>query len=296
MLSLKTFWQFCRPHTIFGSLFSVSTLYILVVQKTQPLYSEWPVLALTIIASLACNIFIVGLNQIIDVALDKINKPFLPLAAGTMRMSTAQRIIVLALFISLAIAFAASIILGLLIIIICIIGYMYSVPPIQLKKHHLPAAISITLVRGLLVNIGMYVHFRYAIFQIPITHPLPSFLLPLTLFIVAFSVAIAWFKDLPDTKGDAQYNFKTISVLYSRKMALAGGSILVILAYLFCIYWSNSHGERYLFLAHTGLLCLFIGNLFTVQLQKEHTIKPFYLRFWVLFFMEYIVFAVWALV
>jgi hypothetical protein len=49
-------------------------------------------------------------------------------------------------------------------------------------------------------------------------------------------------------------------------------------------------------LAHTVLLVLFTANLFTINLQKEFTIKPFYLRFWVLFFLEYILFGIWALV
>jgi homogentisate phytyltransferase / homogentisate geranylgeranyltransferase len=295
MLSLKTFWQFCRPHTIFGSLFSVTTLYILSLENAIPVHREWLLLLLTLVASLACNIFIVGLNQIIDVELDKINKPSLPLAQGTMLIPTAKKIIVIALLLSIAAAFAASYILGILIIFISIIGYLYSVPPIQLKKHHLPAAISITLVRGILVNVGMFVHFRYTIFNTAITQSLPAFLMPLTLFIAAFSVAIAWFKDLPDTKGDALYQFKTISVLYSRKLALVGGSVLVILAYLYCMYWSNAYQQTFLLIAHLILLILFIANLCSVDLQRPKTIKPFYLRFWILFFLEYIIFAIWVL-
>jgi homogentisate phytyltransferase/homogentisate geranylgeranyltransferase len=170
------------------------------------------------------------------------------------------------------------------------------VPPVQLKRHHLPAAVAITLVRGLLVNIGMFVHFRFVIFHTQPVTILPGFLLPLTLFIAIFSIAIAWFKDLPDTEGDAQFRFKTLSVLYSRKFALRGGSMLVIGAYLFCIGWSYFQQEMFLLWVHTGLLLLFSGNLYTIKPNLPETIKKFYLRFWVLFFLEYILFAVWAVI
>ncbi len=296
MKQLKIFWQFCRPHTIFGSIFSVVTLYILTIKNTISFGEHIGILLLTLIASLACNIFIVGLNQIIDVELDKINKPTLPLAAGTMELQSAKKIIFTSLVLSIIIAFFTSYILGILIIVICFIGYAYSAPSIQLKKHHLPAAISITLVRGLLVNLGMYVHFRYCIFAIGVTNTLPAYLLPLTVFIVAFSIAIAWFKDLPDTEGDAQFAFKTLSVLYSKKAALIGGSIIVVLAYLFCIGWSFVQEQNFLLIAHSILLVLFMINTLTIQLNNAKSIKHFYLRFWVLFFMEYIVFAVWVFV
>jgi homogentisate phytyltransferase / homogentisate geranylgeranyltransferase len=294
MQQLKAFWQFCRPHTIFGSLFSVTTLYILACVGN--VFLKESSLFITIIASLACNIFIVGLNQIIDVDLDKINKPKLPLAAGTMQMQTAKTIILVALFISIVFGFWGSYYLGMLILIINSIGYLYSAPPVQLKRHHLPAAISITLVRGLLVNLGMFIHFRYVLYAQTIKEPLPTFLLPLTLFIIAFSVAIAWFKDLPDTEGDKQFHFKTLSVLYSKNVALIGGSIMVVLAYLFCIGWSYVNAQLLLCISHIVLLLLFVINLLSLKLDHAKSIKNFYLRFWVLFFAEYIVFAVWAII
>lgn len=293
MQQLKTFWQFCRPHTIFGSIFSVTTLYILACNGNMVSYNL--TLSITLIASLACNIFIVGLNQIIDVDVDKINKPTLPLAAGTIQVQTAKTIILVALFISIVFGFWGSYYLGILILIINSIGYLYSAPPVQLKRHHLPAAISITLVRGLLVNLGMFIHFRYVLYAQAITDPLPSFLLPLTLFIIAFSVAIAWFKDLPDTEGDKQFHFKTLSVLYSKNVALIGGSAMVVLAYLFCIGWSYTYEQVFLMTSHIILLLLFIANIMTIKLSNAKSIKNFYLRFWVLFFAEYIIFGVWAM-
>src|SRR6185436_15194218 len=101
MRQLKILWQFSRPHTIIGSICSITALYIMAcggreLQEHLLLYIE------TLIAALACNVFIVGINQVADVELDKINKPYLPLAAGTLSKRNALLIIYISLGICLA--------------------------------------------------------------------------------------------------------------------------------------------------------------------------------------------------
>ncbi len=292
---IKTLWQFSRPHTIIGSICSIVTLYILVLGQPLDVPVHLPLLGLTLFAALACNVFIVGLNQIIDVELDVINKPKLPIPAGKLSVRQATIICSICMVLAVAIGFYTSYILGWLIILISVLGIVYSVPPIQLKKHHLPAAICITVVRGFLVNVGMYVHFRYVIFDVGIAEPMPSFMWPLVLFVIAFSIAIAWFKDLPDTKGDATFNFKTLAVLYSPKLAAIAGCAVVIAAYLYCIIWAVLAHQLYLCYAHILLCSLFVANIFFLKLAIQKSITSFYLRFWVLFFLEYILFAIWAL-
>lgn len=38
--------------------------------------------------SVLMNIYVVGLNQLFDVEIDKVNKPYLPLASGKFSMAT----------------------------------------------------------------------------------------------------------------------------------------------------------------------------------------------------------------
>jgi homogentisate phytyltransferase/homogentisate geranylgeranyltransferase len=212
--ALNVFWKFSRPHTIIGSICSISSLYVL-ASKSHSLYSHLGLFATTLVAALACNVFIVGINQIEDVELDKINKPYLPLAAGSLMMATAKRIVWVCLLISLVVSLISSWLLFVLILVILLIGMAYSLPPLKLKQHHLPAALAITIVRGLLVNVGIFLHFQYSIDH---EWQLPDYIVCLTIFMMAFSIAIAWFKDLPDTDGDQQYRIKTLAILYSKKM------------------------------------------------------------------------------
>jgi homogentisate phytyltransferase / homogentisate geranylgeranyltransferase len=294
MKKIKLLWQFSRPHTIIGSVCSITALYIIACNGKN-LADYGYLFALTLVAALACNIFIVGINQLADVELDKINKPYLPLAAGTLSRRSALQIVYTALVVCLVAAWAASLFYFLLICSILLIGIAYSLPPLYLKQHHLPAALAITLVRGLLVNVGIFLHFQKAVQGV---YTLPGYVVCIAVFIMAFSIAIAWFKDLPDTEGDRQYDVKTLAVVYSKKNALRGGTILVAAAYIFVLYWSFFYApfNRYfLLLSHAVLFVLFLVNYSRVQLNDTVSVRAFYLRFWVFFFAEYIVFSAWML-
>jgi homogentisate phytyltransferase/homogentisate geranylgeranyltransferase len=204
-------------------------------------------------------------------------------------------IIFTALAIALVFAFAASLFYLFLIIIILLIGVAYSLPPLYLKQHHLPAALAITLVRGLLVNVGIFLHFQKAING---NYYLPGYVWCLAFFIMAFSIAIAWFKDMPDTEGDEKFHVKTLAVLYSKKNALLGGTLMVGLAYIAVLLWSFFYAIKnpwFLIITHGLLFIFFLLNYFSVQLKDKNSIKKFYLRFWVFFFAEYILFAVWVM-
>jgi homogentisate phytyltransferase / homogentisate geranylgeranyltransferase len=299
--SLHTLWQFSRPHTIIGSVVSITTLWLL-SQREQAFLPHIGLLLLSILTGITCNIFIVGINQIIDRDLDKINKPKLPLAAGTLTVAGAQKIILICGLSSLFLAFYTSLVLGILVLVISLIGIAYSVPPIQLKKHHLPAALAITLVRGVLVNLGFWAHFQVATKQVSLPQinlqyftNLPTEILVLTGFVVAFSIAIAWFKDLPDASGDQQFQIKTLAVLYSTRFAFYAGLTMVLLAYVCALAWAYRAQETWLLVCHLVAFALFLLNAAFVKLNDQSTITRFYLVFWVFFFAEYLFFAAWSL-
>jgi homogentisate phytyltransferase / homogentisate geranylgeranyltransferase len=294
MKFLITLWQFSRPHTIIGSLCSISALYIIACNGTN-LSDHLLLYTYTLVAALACNVFIVSINQLADVEMDKINKPYLPLAAGTLSRKNGFIIVYTALAISLVFALLASLFYFGLVVLILLIGVAYSLPPLYLKQHHLPAAIAITLVRGFLVNVGIFLHFQK---KINGSFTVPDYVWCLTFFIMAFSISIAWFKDLPDTEGDKKHNVKTLALLYSKKNALWGGTAITLAAYVYVLFWSFTSNYKNLGIirvSHMALLLLFLLNFLSVNLNEAASVKKFYLRFWVFFFAEYIIFSVWML-
>jgi homogentisate phytyltransferase/homogentisate geranylgeranyltransferase len=290
---LLVLWRFSRPHTIIGSLFSVSALFLLAIADQPGWNEERAILGLlTLMACLACNIFITGLNQWADVELDRLNKPWLPIPAGMLNRKQALLICLISLGLSLFLSVLLSWYFFGLITLISLIGAVYSLPPIKFKRHHLGAAAAISVVRGLLVNLGIFMHFRIALGGSP---DVPGFIWPLTTFVFFFSLAIAWFKDIPDAAGDAAFDIRTVAVQYSREAALKLGLWLVTLSYFglaacFIIGFLTPQVLGIgLFHAGTGIFFFVTGRRLSVSNQKA--VHQFYMRFWGLFFLEYIVYT-----
>jgi homogentisate phytyltransferase / homogentisate geranylgeranyltransferase len=283
-MTASILWRFSRPHTIIGSTLSIIVLFLL---QGGNVFTHWYILMVTLVSALACNLCITGLNQVIDVELDKINKPELPIASGELDANSAKKIVLASGIIALVAAALLHWLLLLLIAVILFLGIAYSLPPIQFKKHHLPAALSITIVRGVLVNLGMALHFSGMLDH---TYSIEPVIYPLTLFISAFSLAIAWYKDLPDRAGDAHFGYRTFPLLYSPKIALYLGAALVTAAYACCIYWSYQESEPLLLLSLSVLCLAFLFHVRTVRLDDQTSVKRFYKLFWVFFFATYLSF------
>jgi homogentisate phytyltransferase/homogentisate geranylgeranyltransferase len=283
-MNLHTLWKFSRPHTIIGSTVSIIVLFLL---QGGSITENYFILLTTLVSALGCNVCITGLNQIIDVELDKINKPNLPIASGELSIKSAKNIVILSGIIAVGAAAFLHWMLLLLIVIILVLGIAYSVPPIQLKKHHLPAALAITIVRGVLVNIGMAIHFS-GMLQGNLS--IAPVIYPLTIFISAFSLAIAWYKDLPDRAGDAHFGYKTFPLLYSPKTALYLGASFVMVAYVWCIFWSYKASASLLMYSLIVLSIAFLLHLRSARLDDQKSIGRFYQLFWVFFFATYLSF------
>merc|ERR1719271_837100 len=81
-----TVYRFSRPHTIRGTLLACFTGVARALIESPSFLALLPSLLpramLGVLALLLGNLFIVGINQIYDVDIDEVNKPYLPIAAG----------------------------------------------------------------------------------------------------------------------------------------------------------------------------------------------------------------------
>jgi len=129
MKKIKAFLSFSRPHTIIGTTLSVTGLYLIAWAHAGAGQMHWQILLLTLLSCLGANIYIVGLNQLTDVEIDRINKPNLPLASGVYSLRTGKIIIALCLTVSLFIALREGGFLLLTVVLSVLIGTAYSLPP-----------------------------------------------------------------------------------------------------------------------------------------------------------------------
>lgn len=290
---LHSLWKFSRPHTIIGTSLSVLALYFIAIENIESaiaLTNLWQLFG-TWIACLSGNIYIVGLNQLEDIAIDKINKPHLPVAAGEFSLKQGQWIVAITGVLALMIAGYFGIWLLATVSISLTIGTAYSLPPIRLKRFPFWAALCIFTVRGVIVNLGLFLHLSSAIQG-------QEFLLPsvwvLTLFILVFTIAIAIFKDVPDLEGDKQYNITTFTLLLGKPAIFKLSRWIITSCYLGIILAgiANLPGTNAIFLvtSHLGLLGLLWWRSRRVDLEQKSAIASFYQFIWKLFFLEYLVF------
>ncbi|OVA06351.1 UbiA prenyltransferase family [Macleaya cordata] len=222
------FWRFLRPHTIRGTALGSFALVARALIENSNLI-KWSLVlkALCGLFALICgNGYIVGINQIYDIGIDKVNKPYLPIAAGDLSVQSAWFLV---LFFAVAglltVGFNFGPFITSLYSLGLFLGTIYSVPPFRLKRYPVAAFLIIATVRGFLLNFGVYYATRAAL---GLTFEWSSPVAFITTFVTVFALVIAITKDLPDVEGDRKFQISTFATkLGVRNIALLGSGLLL---------------------------------------------------------------------
>jgi len=286
-MQLLTFLRFARLHTVIGTSLSIVALYLIAGRITGQ--ADLPLLAWTLLSCLAANVYITGLNQLTDVEIDKINKPYLPLASGAYSIPTGRTIVLVCLLISIVTALWVPPYLTATVGLSLLLGTAYSLPPLRLKRFYFWAAFCILAVRGLIVNLLLYLHFQHALGG---GHAVPPVIWLLTGLIFVYSIIIAWYKDLPDTEGDAAHQIDTLSLRLGKQWVWRVGSaiLLITLAAVGTYCWLN--GRTGLAIGQLLLLLLLLVLGGQLRLDNQRSIARYYQGIWGLFFGEVLLFGV----
>ncbi len=288
MNPIRNFIRFSRPHTVIGTILSISSIFLLAGGGMDQ-FNIW---LMTIIACLGANIYIVGLNQLTDIEIDKVNKPHLPLASGV--YSKKQGIVI----ISISVLF--SLILGIIeggyllstLLISILIGSLYSLPPVRLKRFQFWAAFCIIAIRGLVVNLLIYLHFSD---RIQNNTNLPYVIWLLTGVIFVYSIVIAWFKDIPDMAGDQEHQIKSLSISQGADQVFRWGNMILLFTLISVVILELiqpvSGSSQFLIAGHLIMAISLIIMWRRTDPKQKLAIKRYYLFIWALFFTEYILFG-----
>jgi homogentisate phytyltransferase / homogentisate geranylgeranyltransferase len=292
---LSQLWKFSRPHTIIGTSLSVFALCTIAIATTHSNISSIGAIQLfgTWIACLLGNVYIVGLNQLYDVEIDRVNKPDLPLASGELSITQGKWIVGITGIVSIAIAVFLGRWLLITVLLSLAIGTAYSLPPIRFKQYPLLAAFCILTVRGCIVNLGLFLHFNRVLTGMD---NIPASIWVLTLFILVFTVAIAIFKDVPDLEGDRQYQIQTFTISLGKLNVFKLTRWAITIAYIgtICagIWIAPTINIWFLVSSHLGLLGLLWWRSQDIDLEQKESIADFYQFIWKLFFFEYLLFPI----
>jgi homogentisate phytyltransferase/homogentisate geranylgeranyltransferase len=315
---ISALWKFSRPHTIIGTSLSVCGLALMAFALTNNGQSvSIPTYLLSVLigwfACICGNIYIVGLNQLEDVEIDLINKPHLPLASGEFSRFQGQFIVGITGVLAIVLALLGGPFLLGVVGISLLLGTAYSLPPIRLKRFPFWAAFCIFTVRGVIVNLGLFLHFQWLLqFQgktwglfpeIIISNSslrlLPLEIWVLTLFVLGFTLTIALLKDIPDIEGDRTYNINTFTVRLGGKTVFNFSLIVLTICYLGItvagVFLLPSVNRVMLASSHLLLMGFMLGKSQGVEMEDKSAIAGFYQFIWKLFFLEYIIFPITCL-
>jgi len=279
---LLVLWRFGRPHTLIGTSLSIVGLYAIAASLQRA--SGAVDLLWTLLAGLCVNVFIVGINQLEDVEIDRLNKPWLPIAAGDLSRDAGRRIVAAAAIAPMVMAATQGVAELVAVSVALAVGWAYSSPPLRLKRYPALAAGSITFVRSLVVNLGVWLHVAGT--------PVSAGVWALTVVTVPFSFAIAVLKDVPDIEGDRRFGIATFSVRLGPRPVLAVGVGALTLAGI----GMAVAGPLLLDGASAPVLVaghvLGVAALWRFALRVDATdpvvFAGFYQRVWQLFFCEYL--------
>lgn len=294
---LYALWKFWRPHTVIGTSLSVLGIAIIVLADgAMPGPNVWGMVGTALVACLLGNLYIVGLNQLEDIAIDRVNKPHLPLAAGEFSTTDGRWIVSLAGVGALALAAVGGPWLLGTVGLSLVIGTAYSLPPLRLKRFPFWASFCILAVRGAVVNLGLFLNFSQRLGQ-PLA--IPGRVWALTVFILLFSIAIALFKDIPDIEGDRRYGIRTLSLHLGQRPVfnLARGLLTVGYGGMVLVApWLAGVNRPLLIATHLlALVALWIASFRVAPLYPHRpgatlSYPNFYQFIWKLFFLEYLIF------
>jgi homogentisate phytyltransferase / homogentisate geranylgeranyltransferase len=286
------FWRFTRPHTIIGTAVSIAGLYVICAEALPgvALADGLGNLAWTLLAGFCVNVYIVGLNQLEDIEIDRVNKPFLPLAAGEMAPATARRIVAVCAVVPVVLGLTQGVVETVAVLLGLATGTAYSSPPLRLKRYPALAALSITAVRSIVVNLGVALHFTGSLGDSDWFVPAP--VSALTLFVIPFAFAIAIFKDVPDAAGDRRFHISTFTLRLGPERVLRIGLSALTVGYVGMalagpVLLADTQPA---FLAASQLAALVV--LWRMRAATDPADRAsfarFYMGVWCLFFLEYV--------
>ncbi|KAL6508998.1 hypoxanthine-guanine phosphoribosyltransferase [Orobanche gracilis] len=302
------------------SIISVSLIAVEKLPDLSPLFFTGVLKA--VVAALLMNIYVVGLNQLTDIEIDKVNKPYLPLASGEYSITTGVVIVASFAIFSFWLAWVVGswpLFWALFISFLLGTAYSINVPFFRWKRFAVAAAMCIFAVRALIVQIAFYLHVQLLLppvrFAFYLTNALclrvyiyktnkhqsylfgrPAVLKKPVIFATAFmsffSVVIALFKDIPDIVGDKIYGIQSFTVRLGQERVFWICILLLEMAYavgFFVGITSSSTWSKWTtVIGHTLLGLLLWNRAKSFDWKSKASLTSFYMFIWKLFYAEYL--------
>lgn len=217
-MDLTSYWRFLRPFTLLvpatgmiaGSLMALGADPRGVSNWTsEPLQIVLNIFAGAILAA-SLNVYSNGINQIYDLNVDRINKPWRMLPTGRLSIAEAWGISIIFLISSFSLALWINVQTFIVVLAASILTYIYSAPPLRTKRLGFLANITVAIPRGTLLIVAGWSTVK-DIYRLE-----PWFIGSLFGLYMLGAVST---KDFSDMEGDRAGHCRTLPVVYGIRKA-----------------------------------------------------------------------------
>ncbi|KAI0497738.1 hypothetical protein KFK09_020972 [Dendrobium nobile] len=246
-----------------------------------------------VIAVFCCMIcYANGINEIFDIEIDKINKPYLPLASGEMSMTTAIAItsaFAIAGFAIVSHVGSRPLFWGSFLYFLIFTAYSTDLPFLRWKKREITAALSIIAGRGIAIQISTFLHMQTFVLgrQTDFSRPL----ILGTIVVSIFCVVIALLKDVPDIEGDKKFGIRSLAASLGPKKVFRICICLLEMVYIIAIVFgatsSRPWSKLITILGHSVLALFLWKQTMFVDLHNKFSVESFHILIWQLLSAEY---------
>ena len=264
--SIEAFKKFSRPHTIWAALLAIITNAML---SSRNIYSVKKFCVICGIMFMA-TIYSVGINQLYDVEIDKINKSYLPLASKEYSMAYGSFLVALNLFLSLGLSLAYLDTINVMLFVVGIlISTIYSVPYFKVRNYPVLTSLLISINRGVIMNTIIYRFYNGTIDDKYVRFIINS---------VVMIYIIGVYKDVPDVEGDTQHSRESFASKYgqTRTANMCVGALLLRFV-VNAVLVGNKFG-----MLQNAMAFLTTGVIYMTK--SDHT--QFYMFIWKLYYMS----------
>nr|WIL06376.1 umbelliferone dimethylallyl transferase [Kitagawia praeruptora] len=287
------FCTFGRPYSVICTIIGISSVSLLPLTSVADLSSAYFVGLLQALVPFVCaNIYTSGINQLVDVEIDKINKPYLPLVSGEFSMGEGNAIVSALAFMCLAMGImfqSAPLFIGVLIYFL--IGTAYSVEHSLLRwktKPHM-AAFSMAGLMGLTIQPAVFFHIQNVLGKAMVFSKSVGFA---TIFFSVFAAVLGAVKDIPDVEGDKAFGNLTFSVRYGKEKVFSLCLSILLIAYGSAVVLGATSSllicKLVSVIGHTTLASLLMLRAKSTNLDDPESTQSFYMFLFKLLYAEYV--------
>nr|QDF82055.1 prenyltransferase PT4 [Clematis terniflora] len=292
---LDALYVFTRPYTIYGTIVGIISISLLPVQTWAELSPSFFFgLLKALIPTVLVNIYMCAINQLTDIEIDKINKPYLPLASGVFSLAEGTAITALTAMSALllgAVFNSPPLLLGVMSIFFIATAYSVDLPLLRWKASAYLASLSIIGIRALTIPLCFFAHAQKYILGRPLAYSKPVFFTVAFMTIIATVIAII--KDLPDVEGDEAFGLRSPSSVYGREAVFWTCVYTLMATYAaaaaFGATTSYLSTKIITVLGHGLLSAILWTKAKSVNIKENKETLDFYLFIWKLLYAEYFV-------